>query len=82
MHMSKHKKRRSAATGRDGYTNSSAFLGEASPLLSDGTFVRSGLSDNLVSTLTGILLQVIIGIEKHNILAGGLLDCIFSTLHK
>ena len=28
----------------DGYSNAAAFLGEASPLLSAGTFVRSGLS--------------------------------------
>ncbi len=31
---------------RDGYTNPAAFLGEASPLLSSGRFVRSGLSSD------------------------------------
>jgi phage-related protein (TIGR01555 family) len=31
----------------DGYSNAAAFLGEQSPLLSAGTFVRSGLTNNL-----------------------------------
>ena len=30
----------------DGYSNSAAFLGESSPLLSAGTFLRSGLTSN------------------------------------
>ncbi len=40
----KKKKRRRVLS--DGYTNPPAFLGEASPLLSAGTFVRSGLSQD------------------------------------
>ena len=37
----------------DGYTNPTAFLGEASGLFSSGTFVRSGLTQNtsLLTTL-------------------------------
>ena len=31
---------------RDGYSNAAAFLGEASPLLSAGTFLRSGLTSD------------------------------------
>ena len=30
----------------DGYSNPAGFLGEASPLLSSGTFVRSGISSD------------------------------------
>ena len=30
----------------DGYSNSAAFLGDESPLLSSGTFVRSGLTSD------------------------------------
>ncbi len=33
-------------TGRDGYANAAAFLGENSPLLSAGTFLRSGLTSD------------------------------------
>ena len=31
----------------DGYSNSMAFLGEASPLLQSGTYLRSGLSSDM-----------------------------------
>ena len=33
--------------GLDGFTNPAAFLGEASPLMASGTFVRSGLTGNI-----------------------------------
>ena len=33
-------------SGADGYSNSAAFLGDESPLLSSGTFVRSGLTSD------------------------------------
>ena len=33
-------------TAADGYANAAAFLGEASPLFSGGTFLRSGLTEN------------------------------------
>ena len=52
----KRKKRRTAPPRRagppvkkpaaDGYSNPAGFLGEASPLLSSGTFVRSGVSSD------------------------------------
>ena len=48
--MRKKRKRTRAESQRrevlsyDGYANAAAFLGESSPLLSSGTFVRSGLS--------------------------------------
>ena len=40
------KKRRKPAAAADAYSNPAAFLGEASPLLSAGTFIRSGLTGN------------------------------------
>ena len=36
-----------AAFSCDGYSNAAAFLGEESPLLSSGTFLRSGLTSDL-----------------------------------
>ena len=36
----------------DGYTNPSSFLGEASPLLSAGSFIRSGLTSNIALLTT------------------------------
>ena len=40
------KKGRSARRASDGYSNAAAFLGEQSPLLSSGTFLRSGLTSD------------------------------------
>lgn len=37
---------RAAILGADGYSNAAAFLGEASPLISSGTFQRSFLTQN------------------------------------
>ena len=45
--MRKKKKRRPRpAAARDAYANPAAYLGESSPLLSAGTFLRSGLSSD------------------------------------
>ena len=45
--MRKKKKRRPRpAAAWDAYANPAAYLGESSPLLSAGTFLRSGLSSD------------------------------------